>query len=59
MIKTDTNQEHSVRRCWLKAVENGLHDTVRRTLSEEVLLQTINLMHPLVEDRDNTDIAVR
>jgi hypothetical protein len=31
----------------------------RRTLSEEILLETINLMHPLVEDRDNTDIAIR
>ena len=59
MIKTDTNQEHFIRRCRLKALENGLHDTVRRTLFEEVFLETINLMHPLVEDRDNTDIAIR
>ena len=58
-IKTDTNQEHSVRRCRLKTLRNGPRDALRRTLSEEVLLETINLMHPLVQDRDNSDIPVR
>ena len=59
MIKADTNQEHFVRRCQIKAAEDGQRDPVSRTLSEEVLLETINLMHPLVQDRDNTDSAVR
>ena len=43
MIKKDTNQEHFV----------------RRTLSEEVLLETVNLMHPLVQDRHDADVPVR
>jgi hypothetical protein len=59
MIKKDTNKEHSVRRCRLQAFRNGPREAVRRTLSEEILLEAINLMHPLVEDRDDADIAIR